>query len=68
MFKEAVQKMPRQFAPQSLYNMMGKHYGIKGRKIREAGNNIQTLALPFIGRPLLLFSDCGQTSRISDVV
>lgn len=25
-FKEAVQKMPRQFAPQSLYNMMGKSY------------------------------------------
>lgn len=24
MFKEAIQKMPRQFAPQSLYNMMGK--------------------------------------------
>lgn len=23
-FKEAIQKMPRQFAPQSLYNMMGK--------------------------------------------
>lgn len=23
-FKEAMQKMPRQFAPQSLYNMMGK--------------------------------------------
>ena len=30
-FKEAVQKMPRQFAPQSLYNMMGKSYSIKGR-------------------------------------
>lgn len=25
MFKEAIQKMPRQFAPQSLYNMMGKN-------------------------------------------
>lgn len=24
-FKEAIQKMPRQFAPQSLYNMMGKN-------------------------------------------
>ncbi len=24
MYKEAVQKMPRQFAPQSLYNMMGQ--------------------------------------------
>lgn len=24
MFKEAIHKMPRQFAPQSLYNMMGK--------------------------------------------
>jgi len=23
-FKEAMQKMPKQFAPQSLYNMMGK--------------------------------------------
>lgn len=23
-YKEAIQKMPRQFAPQSLYNMMGK--------------------------------------------
>lgn len=25
-FKEAIQKMPRQFAPQSLYNMMGEAY------------------------------------------
>jgi len=24
-YKEAIQKMPRQFAPQSLYNMMGKY-------------------------------------------
>lgn len=24
MFKEAIQKMPRQFAPQSLYNMLGE--------------------------------------------
>lgn len=27
MFKEAIHKMPRQFAPQSLYNMMGKSLG-----------------------------------------
>lgn len=24
-YKEAIQKMPRQFAPQSLYNMMGEY-------------------------------------------
>ncbi|XP_035497639.2 protein O-mannosyl-transferase TMTC2 [Scophthalmus maximus] len=34
-FKEAVQKMPRQFAPQSLYNMMGEAY-IRLNKLTEA--------------------------------
>ncbi|XP_060892676.1 protein O-mannosyl-transferase TMTC2 [Labrus mixtus] len=34
-FKEAIQKMPRQFAPQSLYNMMGEAY-IRLSKLPEA--------------------------------
>uniref|UniRef100_UPI0037E82CCF protein O-mannosyl-transferase TMTC2 n=1 Tax=Semicossyphus pulcher TaxID=241346 RepID=UPI0037E82CCF len=34
-FKEAIQKMPRQFAPQSLYNMMGEAY-IRLNKLPEA--------------------------------
>ncbi|XP_029697885.1 protein O-mannosyl-transferase TMTC2 isoform X3 [Takifugu rubripes] len=34
-FKEAVQKMPRQFAPQSLYNMMGEAY-VRLHKLPEA--------------------------------
>ncbi|KAL6107106.1 tmtc2 [Pungitius sinensis] len=34
-FKEAIQKMPRQFAPQSLYNMMGEAY-IRLNKLTEA--------------------------------
>ncbi|XP_034032961.1 protein O-mannosyl-transferase TMTC2 [Thalassophryne amazonica] len=34
-FKEAVQKMPRQFAPQSLYNMMGEAY-MRLNKLTEA--------------------------------
>ncbi|XP_067358073.1 protein O-mannosyl-transferase TMTC2 isoform X1 [Channa argus] len=34
-FKEAIQKMPRQFAPQSLYNMMGEAY-MRLKKLTEA--------------------------------
>ncbi|XP_036375551.1 protein O-mannosyl-transferase TMTC2-like [Megalops cyprinoides] len=34
-YKEAIQKMPRQFAPQSLYNMMGEAY-MRLNKQREA--------------------------------
>ncbi|KAM8891385.1 LOW QUALITY PROTEIN: protein O-mannosyl-transferase TMTC2 [Spinachia spinachia] len=34
-FKEAIQKMPRQFAPQSLYNMMGEAY-VRLNKLTEA--------------------------------
>uniref|UniRef100_A0A3Q1J4B7 dolichyl-phosphate-mannose--protein mannosyltransferase n=1 Tax=Anabas testudineus TaxID=64144 RepID=A0A3Q1J4B7_ANATE len=34
-FKEAIQKMPRQFAPQSLYNMMGEAY-MRLNKLSEA--------------------------------
>ncbi|XP_061773927.1 protein O-mannosyl-transferase TMTC2 [Nerophis ophidion] len=34
-FKEAVKKMPRQFAPQSLYNMMGEAY-MRLNKLAEA--------------------------------
>uniref|UniRef100_A0AAY4E2V9 dolichyl-phosphate-mannose--protein mannosyltransferase n=1 Tax=Denticeps clupeoides TaxID=299321 RepID=A0AAY4E2V9_9TELE len=34
-FKDAVQKMPRQFAPQSLYNMMGEAY-MRLNKLPEA--------------------------------
>ncbi|XP_063732645.1 protein O-mannosyl-transferase TMTC2 isoform X2 [Eleginops maclovinus] len=34
-FKEAIQKMPRQFAPQSLYNMMGEAY-IRLNKLTDA--------------------------------
>ncbi|XP_030221030.1 protein O-mannosyl-transferase TMTC2 isoform X1 [Gadus morhua] len=36
-YKEAVQKMPRQFAPQSLYNMMGEAY-MRLNKLEEAGH------------------------------
>ncbi|XP_030639982.1 protein O-mannosyl-transferase TMTC2 [Chanos chanos] len=36
-FKEAVQKMPRQFAAQSLYNMMGEAY-MRLNKLEEAGH------------------------------
>nr|XP_040019074.1 protein O-mannosyl-transferase TMTC2 isoform X2 [Gasterosteus aculeatus aculeatus] len=36
-FEEAIQKMPRQFAPQSLYNMMGEAY-IRLNKLTEAGH------------------------------
>ncbi|XP_023204227.1 transmembrane and TPR repeat-containing protein 2 [Xiphophorus maculatus] len=35
MFKEAIQKMPRQFAPQSLYNMLGEAY-MRLNKLPEA--------------------------------
>ncbi|XP_067110655.1 LOW QUALITY PROTEIN: protein O-mannosyl-transferase TMTC2 [Osmerus mordax] len=35
-YKEAVQKMPRQFAPQSLYNMMGEAY-MRLNRLEEAG-------------------------------
>ncbi|XP_077601104.1 protein O-mannosyl-transferase TMTC2-like [Stigmatopora nigra] len=34
-FKQAIQKMPRQFAPQSLYNMMGEAY-MRLNKLTEA--------------------------------
>uniref|UniRef100_A0A8C5WH57 Protein O-mannosyl-transferase TMTC2 n=1 Tax=Leptobrachium leishanense TaxID=445787 RepID=A0A8C5WH57_9ANUR len=34
-YKEAMQKMPRQFAPQSLYNMMGEAY-MRLNKVHEA--------------------------------
>ncbi|KAL2093739.1 hypothetical protein ACEWY4_011051 [Coilia grayii] len=34
-FKEAIQKMPKQFAPQSLYNMMGEAY-MRLNKLAEA--------------------------------
>ncbi|XP_039617702.1 protein O-mannosyl-transferase TMTC2 [Polypterus senegalus] len=34
-FREAIQKMPRQFAPQSLYNMMGEAY-MRLNKVSEA--------------------------------
>ncbi|XP_055789951.1 protein O-mannosyl-transferase TMTC2-like [Salvelinus fontinalis] len=34
-YKEAIQKMPRQFAPQSLYNMMGEAY-MRLNKLTEA--------------------------------
>ncbi|XP_051917622.1 protein O-mannosyl-transferase TMTC2 isoform X2 [Hippocampus zosterae] len=34
-FKQAIQKMPRQFAPQSLYNMMGEAY-MRLNKLAEA--------------------------------
>uniref|UniRef100_A0A672JR94 dolichyl-phosphate-mannose--protein mannosyltransferase n=1 Tax=Sinocyclocheilus grahami TaxID=75366 RepID=A0A672JR94_SINGR len=37
MYKEAVQKMPRQFAPQSLYNMMGEAY-MRLNNLEEAGH------------------------------
>lgn len=35
-YKEAVQKMPRQFAPQSLYNMMGEAY-MRLNRLEKAG-------------------------------
>uniref|UniRef100_A0A8C9TD78 dolichyl-phosphate-mannose--protein mannosyltransferase n=1 Tax=Scleropages formosus TaxID=113540 RepID=A0A8C9TD78_SCLFO len=35
MYKEAIQKMPKQFAPQSLYNMMGEAY-VRLNKLPEA--------------------------------
>uniref|UniRef100_A0A671QAS9 dolichyl-phosphate-mannose--protein mannosyltransferase n=1 Tax=Sinocyclocheilus anshuiensis TaxID=1608454 RepID=A0A671QAS9_9TELE len=37
MYKESVQKMPRQFAPQSLYNMMGEAY-MRLSNLEEAGH------------------------------
>ncbi|XP_051546831.1 protein O-mannosyl-transferase TMTC2 isoform X1 [Myxocyprinus asiaticus] len=37
MYKEAVQKMPRQFAPQSLYNMMGEAY-MRLNNLEDAGH------------------------------
>ncbi|XP_007252475.3 protein O-mannosyl-transferase TMTC2 [Astyanax mexicanus] len=37
MYKEAVKIMPRQFAPQSLYNMMGEAY-MRLNKLEEAGH------------------------------
>uniref|UniRef100_A0AAY4EFG5 dolichyl-phosphate-mannose--protein mannosyltransferase n=1 Tax=Denticeps clupeoides TaxID=299321 RepID=A0AAY4EFG5_9TELE len=36
-YKEAVQKMPRQFAPQSLFNMMGEAY-MRLNRLDEAGH------------------------------
>ncbi|XP_035283189.1 protein O-mannosyl-transferase TMTC2 [Anguilla anguilla] len=36
-YKEAMQKMPRQFAPQSLYNMMGEAY-MRLNRLQEAGH------------------------------
>ncbi|XP_029318161.1 LOW QUALITY PROTEIN: protein O-mannosyl-transferase TMTC2 [Cottoperca gobio] len=36
-YKEAVQKMPRQFAPHSLFNMMGEAY-IRLNRLEEAGH------------------------------
>ncbi|XP_070709887.1 protein O-mannosyl-transferase TMTC2-like [Pempheris klunzingeri] len=36
-YKEAVQKMPRQFAPHSLYNMMGEAY-MRLNRLEEAGH------------------------------
>uniref|UniRef100_A0A8C8C6P7 dolichyl-phosphate-mannose--protein mannosyltransferase n=1 Tax=Oncorhynchus tshawytscha TaxID=74940 RepID=A0A8C8C6P7_ONCTS len=36
-YKEAVQKMPKQFAPQSLYNMMGEAY-MRLNRLEEAGH------------------------------
>ncbi|KAG9335195.1 hypothetical protein JZ751_005547, partial [Albula glossodonta] len=36
-YKEAIQKMPRQFAPQSLYNMMGEAY-MRLNRLSEAGH------------------------------
>uniref|UniRef100_A0A6Q2WY81 dolichyl-phosphate-mannose--protein mannosyltransferase n=1 Tax=Esox lucius TaxID=8010 RepID=A0A6Q2WY81_ESOLU len=36
-YKKAVQKMPRQFAPQSLYNMMGEAY-MRLNRLEEAGH------------------------------
>ncbi|XP_034719769.1 protein O-mannosyl-transferase TMTC2a [Etheostoma cragini] len=36
-YKEAVQKMPRQFAPHSLFNMMGEAY-MRLNKLEEAGH------------------------------
>ncbi|XP_004548336.3 protein O-mannosyl-transferase TMTC2 [Maylandia zebra] len=36
-FKEAVQKMPRQFAPHSLFNMMGEAY-MRLNRLEEAGH------------------------------
>uniref|UniRef100_A0A667ZU19 dolichyl-phosphate-mannose--protein mannosyltransferase n=1 Tax=Myripristis murdjan TaxID=586833 RepID=A0A667ZU19_9TELE len=36
-YKEAVQKMPRQFAPQSLFNMMGEAY-MRLNRLEEAGH------------------------------
>ncbi|KAL0963006.1 hypothetical protein UPYG_G00348290 [Umbra pygmaea] len=36
-YQKAVQKMPRQFAPQSLYNMMGEAY-IRLNRLEEAGH------------------------------
>ncbi|XP_010881602.1 protein O-mannosyl-transferase TMTC2 isoform X1 [Esox lucius] len=36
-YKEAMQKMPRQFAPQSLFNMMGEAY-MRLNKLSEAGH------------------------------
>ncbi|XP_064795437.1 protein O-mannosyl-transferase TMTC2 [Oncorhynchus masou masou] len=36
-YKEAVQKMPKQFAPQSLYNMMGEAY-MRLNQLEEAGH------------------------------
>ncbi|KAJ8262456.1 hypothetical protein GJAV_G00166680 [Gymnothorax javanicus] len=36
-YKEAMQKMPKQFAPQSLYNMMGEAY-MRLNRLQEAGH------------------------------
>uniref|UniRef100_A0A674BGY4 dolichyl-phosphate-mannose--protein mannosyltransferase n=1 Tax=Salmo trutta TaxID=8032 RepID=A0A674BGY4_SALTR len=36
-YREAVQKMPKQFAPQSLYNMMGEAY-MRLNRLEEAGH------------------------------
>lgn len=42
-YKEAIQKMPRQFAPQSLYNMMGK-CGVS-RKVFEESDRVRQKSL-----------------------
>lgn len=52
--------MPRQFAPQSLYNMMGKHDGIKGREIRDS------LRLEITFKLLLYLSLVGHCYFFSD--
>lgn len=43
MFKEAIRKMPRQFAPQSLYNMIGK--GLEGSLVLYAETKVKTKPL-----------------------